>query len=85
MAQPADEVRFGATVTLRTNSGSRPDSERVFTIVGVDEASVPEGKVAFVAPIARAVIGARAGQTVKLRMGRDEETMEVVSISYGKV
>ena len=84
LAQPPDEVRFGATVKLRTVSGSRVGSERIFTIVGVDEASVAEGKVAFVAPIARAVIGARVGETVQLRMGREEETMEVVSISYFK-
>lgn len=84
-AQPTDEVRFGATVTLRTTSGSSPGSERVFTIVGVDEASLAEGKVAFVAPIARAVIGARVGKRIKLRMGREEETMEVVAISYHKV
>jgi len=38
--------------------------------------------VAFVAPIARAVIGAHVGQTVKLRMGREEELLEVVAISY---
>jgi len=77
--QPADEVRFGATVTLRALSAG---SGRRFTIVGVDEASVADGKVAFVAPIARAVIGAHVGQTVKLRMGREEELLEVVAISY---
>lgn len=85
LAQPTDEVRFGATVTLRTTSGNRSGLERVFTVVGVDEASVAAGKVAFVAPIARAVIGAKVGQTIKLRMGREEETMEVVSISYSNV
>lgn len=80
--QPADEARFGATVTLRTRSGGRPGTERTFTIVGVDEAAVADGKVAFVAPIARAVIGGRVGQTVKLRMGREEEILEIMAISY---
>lgn len=80
--QPTDEVRFGATVTLLTQSGGRPGTKRTFTIVGVDEASVADGKVAFVAPIARAAIGAHIGQTVKLRLGREEEALEVVSISY---
>ncbi|GAB2957614.1 transcription elongation factor GreB [Hymenobacter coalescens] len=81
--QPADEIRFGATVTLRTRSGGKPGTERRFTIVGVDEASVAEGKVAFVAPIARAVLGAKLGQTVPLHLGTREETVEVTGISYG--
>ncbi|WP_303312210.1 GreA/GreB family elongation factor [Hymenobacter sp. BT730] len=80
--QPTNEVRFGATITLRTRSGGKPGAERHFTIVGVDEASIAEGKVAFVAPIARAVIGARLGQTVALRLGPKEEEVEVVAITY---
>ena len=82
--QPADEVRFGATVTLRTHSGGRPGMERTFTIVGVDEAKLKEGKIGFVAPIARAVSGAKLGDRVRLRMGRIEEIVEVAQISYEK-
>jgi transcription elongation factor GreB len=80
--QPTDEVRFGATVTLRTRSGGKPGEVRRFTIVGVDEASVAEGKIAFVAPIARAVLGTRLGQTTTLRLGRTEEIVEVAAITY---
>ncbi|GAB3831724.1 GreA/GreB family elongation factor [Hymenobacter jeollabukensis] len=84
--QPADEVRFGATVTLRPVGSEKPGgkaaAERHFTIVGVDEASVAEGRVAFVAPIARAVLGARLGQQVALRLGPQEEVVEVAGISY---
>jgi transcription elongation factor GreB len=81
-SQPAEEVRFGAAITLRTRSGGKPGFERRFTIVGVDEASVVEGKVAFVAPIAQAVVGARLGQVVMLRLGPKEEEVEVTRISY---
>ncbi|WP_317240686.1 GreA/GreB family elongation factor [Hymenobacter sp. 5414T-23] len=56
--------------------------KRQFTIVGVDEASVAEGKVAFVAPIARAVQGAKLGKTVTLRLGPKEEVVEVTNITY---
>ncbi|OON67441.1 GreA/GreB family elongation factor [Hymenobacter sp. CRA2] len=80
--QPPEEVRFGAAVTLRTKSGGKAGLERRFAIVGVDEASVAEGKVAFVAPIARAVLGARIGQTVPLQFGAREELVEIVGISY---
>jgi transcription elongation factor GreB len=81
-SQPNDEVRFGATVTLKTKSGGKPGTIRKFTIVGVDEANVAEGKIAFVAPIAQAVQGAKAGQTLTLKLGRVEETVEVTGISY---
>lgn len=80
--QPASEVRFGATVTLRTVSGGKPGLERKFTLVGVDEASVAEGKVGFVAPIAKAVQGAKLGQRVTLRLGPKEEVVEVTAITY---
>ncbi|SHL16953.1 GreA/GreB family elongation factor [Hymenobacter psychrotolerans] len=80
--QPPQEVRFGATVTLRTRSGGTPGTLRRFAIVGVDEASVAEGKVAFTAPIARAIQGSRLGQIVSLRLGPKEETVEVAEISY---
>jgi transcription elongation factor GreB len=80
--QPAKEVRFGATVKLRTRSGGKPGMERKFTIVGVDEADIKENKIAFVAPIARAVSGASLGDRLPLRMGRIEEVVEVEEISY---
>ncbi|GAA4372467.1 GreA/GreB family elongation factor [Hymenobacter koreensis] len=81
-SQPTDEVRFGATVTLRTRSGGKVGFERKFTIVGVDEASVAEGKVAFVAPVARVVQGAKLGQLVTLKLGPREEEVEVTGIAY---
>ncbi len=80
--QPVNEVRFGATVSLRTHSGGKKGMEREFTIVGVDEANIKEGKIAFIAPIARAVSGASKGDRVPLRIGRLEEVVEVTKITY---
>ena len=80
--QPPGEVRFGATVRLRTVGGRRAGAERVFTLVGVDEADVAAGKVGFVAPLARALIGARVGSQVVLPLGAQPETVEIVQISY---
>lgn len=81
-SQPPKEVRFGATVTLRTVGGGKVGFERKLTIVGVDEADVALGKVAFVAPIARAVQGTRLGKTVTLKLGPQEEVVEVTMIEY---
>ena len=76
--QPLGEVRFGATVRLR----GQGEAERVFTIVGVDEADVAAGKIGFVAPLARALIGARPGQRVRLPLGGRVEEVEVLAVSY---
>ncbi|WP_460500697.1 GreA/GreB family elongation factor, partial [Hymenobacter agri] len=80
--QPTQEVRFGATVRLRTVQGGKVGLERKFTIVGVDEADIAQGKVAFVAPIARAVLGAKLGQQLPLKLGPQPETVEVAGIAY---
>jgi transcription elongation factor GreB len=80
--QPRDEVRFGATVTLRTLEGDRAGEERRLTIVGVDEADPAHGRVAMVAPIARAILGCRQGDTAELRTDRGEQLMEIVAIEY---
>lgn len=80
--QPHEEVRFGATVTLRTLSGKSKNQQRVLTIVGVDEADASRGLVAFTTPIARAVLGRKVGEQAHLRMGAGEEVLEVIRISY---
>ncbi len=82
--QPAKEVRFGATVRLRTVSGGKVGFERTFTIVGVDEADVAAGKVGFVAPIARAIIGVKLGKKATLPLGPPPEVVEVVAIAYAE-
>ena len=79
---PPREVRFGATVTLRTVNGVKMGFVRKFTIVGVDEADVALGKVAFVAPIARAVQGTKLHQQVLLKLGPQEEVVEIAAIQY---
>ncbi|MCR5886625.1 GreA/GreB family elongation factor [Hymenobacter sp. J193] len=80
--QPATEVRFGATVSLRTIQGRQPGQERRLTIVGVDEASIAKGWVAFVAPIARALQGAGLGQQVTVQPGPPAEIVEITAIQY---
>lgn len=56
----SDRVRFGSRVTLRLADAS----ERTVTIVGEDEADPALGKLAYVAPVAAAMIGAAVGEQV---------------------
>jgi transcription elongation factor GreB len=76
--QSHDEVRFGATATVRTESGE----VRRYQVVGVDEADVEHGRVAFVAPLARALLGKEVGDTARVRTPRGIEKLEVIAISY---
>ena len=80
--QPRDEIRFGATVTLRTHTGKKLGEERQFTIVGVDEADATHGRIAFTAPLARSMQGKRVGEAVTLRTMKGENSMEIMAITY---
>jgi transcription elongation GreA/GreB family factor len=53
-------------------------------VVGVDEASPTTGLVAFVSPIARALLGRSTGDTVTARVGRGHQDEEWViqAIAY---
>lgn len=80
LAQPHDEVRFGARVTVQ---GDEKLPARQLEIVGVDEADAAHGRIAFVAPLARALLGKRTGDVVTLRTPRGEEELEILSVAYG--
>lgn len=76
--QPPDEVRFGARVTVRSPAGV----ERTYQLVGVDEAKASEGRIAFFAPLARALLGKRAGEAALVRTPQGEEELEIVRFEY---
>ena len=84
LGQPCDEVRFGATVTVRTLSGRNPGRIRRITIVGVDEADPSSGRISFISPMASIVIGCGVGETVSMRTGEGEELLEITEIEYAE-
>lgn len=73
-----DQVRFGATIELVDED----DNRRTLTIVGDDEADAGTGKIAWSAPLARALIGARTGDERVVRLPAGEKSYEVVEIRY---
>jgi len=77
---PADrgEIRFGAHVGLAASAGAPRDVQ----IVGVDEANPARDLIAFIAPLARALLGRRAGDTVTVRAPGGEEELEILSVTY---
>jgi transcription elongation factor GreB len=78
-AQPdRDQVRFGATVEL----ADEQDERRTLTIVGDDEADATAGRIGWSAPLARALIGAKAGDERVVRLPSGEKSYEVMAIIY---
>jgi len=77
-APPWEQVRFGATVTVRDQRGG----EERYRIVGVDETDIDRNRVSWRSPLARALLHARAGQRVKVRLPAGEEELEVAGITY---
>ena len=66
-APPADgSVGIGSRVTYRLNK-----AEKTITIVGGDEADPARGHIAFSAPLARALMGAEAGESVEYQDRED--------------
>jgi transcription elongation GreA/GreB family factor len=77
---PPGEVRFGATVKVEEADGR----VETFHIVGDDEADVAVGRISWGSPLARSLIGAKVGETVKWRRPAGETDVEVVAIEYRK-
>src|SRR5262249_19043248 len=77
--QPRDEVLFGAKVTIADDN----DKRHVFHIVGDDEADVSSGRISWASPLAKALIGAKVGDTVKWQRPAGASEVEIVAIEYG--
>jgi transcription elongation factor GreB len=76
--QSRNEVRFGATVEL----ADEEDKRRMITIVGDDEADASAGRVGWSAPLARALVGARAGDERVVQLPAGEKSYEIITIRY---
>jgi transcription elongation factor GreB len=77
--QPQDEIRFGATVTLRKEAS---DDIQTFQIVGVDEADISKGKVSFISPFSRLLINKKSGDRIILKQAGEDIVFEIIDISY---
>jgi transcription elongation factor GreB len=74
----ADQVYFGATVTVADQHGG----ERTVSIVGIDEIDTARGYISWISPMARALLKAREGDTVTMRTPAGPEELEVVAVHY---
>jgi transcription elongation factor GreB len=73
-----DVVRFGAAVTVR-----RANKEETFyRIVGVDETDFERGHVSWLSPLAKQLLGRRAGERLRFKSPAGDEELEIVSVAY---
>ena len=72
-------VKFGATVTLVDED---TEEKKVYQIVGDTEADVKDGRVSISSPIARALIGKTAGDTVEVTAPGGSRSYEIVKVRF---
>ena len=74
----ADQVYFGATVTVANAKGER----RTVSIVGVDEIDTDRGYISWISPVARALLKAREGDCVTLHTPGGVDELEILEVRY---
>ena len=77
-ATASDQVRFGATVTVQDES----DQQRVYQLVGPDEARPSDGLISFHSPLGRALLKRRVGDAVTVRRPIGDIELEIIEITY---
>jgi len=73
-----DQIFFGARVTIAEADGV----ENTYTIVGVDETDVAQGRISWISPLARALIKAREGDLIRFQSPVGVREIEVLEVRY---
>ena len=73
-----DQVFFAATVTLCDADGN----EATYQIVGIDEADAQQGRISWISPLARALLKAREGDTVRFDSPGGLRELDVIEVRY---
>lgn len=74
-----DTVKFGATVRVVDED---TDEESTYQIVGDYEANLEAGLISVSAPIARALIGKKQGDSIEVNTPRGTRYYEILAIDY---
>jgi transcription elongation factor GreB len=79
--QDTDHIRFGATVTVQPASGP----EKVYQIVGIDEADIVRGRISWTSPLARSLLDGKAGDIIKVSTPAGEQELEITEVRYQEI
>ncbi|MBI5026484.1 MAG: transcription elongation factor GreA [Nitrospirae bacterium] len=74
-----DKIAFGAKVKLMD---TETDEEKVFTLVGTDEADVKSGKISISSPVGKSLIGKAIGDVVTVKAPAKTMEYEILEISF---
>lgn len=74
------KIKFGATVKLIDED---TEEEKVYQIVGDQEADVKAGRISISSPIARAMIGKEKGDSIEVVAPGGSKAYEILAISWG--
>lgn len=75
----SDRIVFGAFVQI---VDTETEENFSYQIVGVDEADVKKGMISILSPLARALIGKKAGDTATVQSPKGDKEFEVISFEY---
>ncbi len=80
--QKGSKVMFGAQVKL---VDEETDEEIAYQIVGPEEAEIQKGLLSINAPLAQALIGKEAGDSVEVTTPRGTRYFEILDVKFGPV
>ena len=72
-------VVFGVNVKF---TDLESDEEFEYQIVGEDEADIKEGKISYISPIAKALIGKRVEDVAEFSIPSGKREVQILSVSY---
>jgi transcription elongation factor GreB len=77
----ATQVYFGATVRYVNSSGT----ERVVSVVGLDEVDLDRNHISWLSPLARALMKSGAGERVVLHAPGGTEPLQILEVRYQRI
>ncbi len=78
LPEEQDRVRFGAWVSLRDGEGR----EVTYRIVGADETDAKRAWISIDSPMARALLGKRAGELIKVELPEGKKSFAVTEVYF---
>lgn len=74
----SDKIIFGATVVIEDEDGQK----KTYQIVGADEFDIAKNKISWKSPVAKALLGKKVDDEVKILKPSGDETVVIVEIQF---
>jgi transcription elongation factor GreB len=81
LGRAATQVFFGATVRYANAAGT----ERVVSVVGLDEVDLDRSHISWLSPLARALMKSRVGDRVVLHAPGGTEHLQILEVRYQRI